>query len=365
METSKSLLCRVRDLIEEAIRRGEFAPGSKLPGDRRLAERFGTSRGTVIEALALLEKRQHLIERIPCRGTFVLPGAKLSLETLRLIFPFPEKSLYFDPGMVNSERWHILSETYRGLICGAKENNAEVTFQHFVDTDDDVLLANQLRSIAEFDGALFISGHMLAKLRRAVLSKYPMRCAEMYGNRYYAVRSKSIGFNDAANMQTLCRHVKSREYERIYILIREDMEPEGLPMRTSKLRLFSKTAAVAGLSIPEDGIIQTLPNKLGSLSLWGGLEPGRDAVYGENSDLLQAVYRLCAERRLSPGRDFGLFGYATGFLFENFMPELTYCRLAHFDVGRAAARYLCELIRKGCAKLPENILCGISEGGSL
>ncbi|MCL4186919.1 MAG: GntR family transcriptional regulator [Rhodobacteraceae bacterium] len=56
--------------IAAGIRDGELAPGSRLAGERKIAEQLGLSRDTVRQGLDLAE--QHgLIVRIPQRGTFV------------------------------------------------------------------------------------------------------------------------------------------------------------------------------------------------------------------------------------------------------------------------------------------------------
>jgi GntR family transcriptional repressor for pyruvate dehydrogenase complex len=52
---SKKLYQQVAHAVGEAIRRGEHAPGSRLPSERELAETFGVSRPTVREAMVALE----------------------------------------------------------------------------------------------------------------------------------------------------------------------------------------------------------------------------------------------------------------------------------------------------------------------
>jgi len=60
---------RVRDLLEEAILEGELKPGERLRAEA-LAQRFGTSRTPVREALLQLEG-QGLVEVEPNRGAVV------------------------------------------------------------------------------------------------------------------------------------------------------------------------------------------------------------------------------------------------------------------------------------------------------
>src|SRR4051812_41671740 len=60
---------RVRDLLEEAILEGELKPGERLRAEA-LAQRFGTSRTPIREALLQLEA-QGLVEVEPNRGAVV------------------------------------------------------------------------------------------------------------------------------------------------------------------------------------------------------------------------------------------------------------------------------------------------------
>ncbi|WP_273841484.1 GntR family transcriptional regulator [Rubrobacter calidifluminis] len=64
-----SLPEQVADAVSDWIVEGELEPGSRLP-ETMLAERFGTSRAPVREAIYLLEQAG-LVERVPRKGTVV------------------------------------------------------------------------------------------------------------------------------------------------------------------------------------------------------------------------------------------------------------------------------------------------------
>jgi DNA-binding GntR family transcriptional regulator len=68
--------------IQEAILRGDFAPGDPLR-ESDLSESLGVSRGTVREALRWLHQQGALVEIIPHRGAFVI---RLSLDGAREIY---------------------------------------------------------------------------------------------------------------------------------------------------------------------------------------------------------------------------------------------------------------------------------------
>jgi GntR family transcriptional regulator len=60
-------------VLEEEVASGRWKPGTRLPGEHELCERYGISRTTVRQALARLEQRG-LIERLKGQGTFVRRG---------------------------------------------------------------------------------------------------------------------------------------------------------------------------------------------------------------------------------------------------------------------------------------------------
>jgi DNA-binding GntR family transcriptional regulator len=75
--TGATMAERVFEEIQDAIVRGELAPGTRL-AEPDLARQYGVSRGPLREALQRLEAR-HLVERIPHVGARV---AALSFERL-------------------------------------------------------------------------------------------------------------------------------------------------------------------------------------------------------------------------------------------------------------------------------------------
>lgn len=68
--TALPLYHQLRELLREKIESGEWQPGYRLPTESELTVEFGVSRGTVRQAMQLLEN-QGLVERSQGRGTFV------------------------------------------------------------------------------------------------------------------------------------------------------------------------------------------------------------------------------------------------------------------------------------------------------
>lgn len=72
--TSAAAAKALVDYLEEEISTGRLGDGMKLPAERELSDRFGTSRSTVRRVLQTFKTRG-LIGQVVGSGTFVLPGA--------------------------------------------------------------------------------------------------------------------------------------------------------------------------------------------------------------------------------------------------------------------------------------------------
>ena len=75
------------DQIQQAIVRGELAPGEKLPSERELCTIFTTSRGTLREALRILEQKKLITIKLGAGGGAVVrePNSELITENLLLL----------------------------------------------------------------------------------------------------------------------------------------------------------------------------------------------------------------------------------------------------------------------------------------
>ena len=83
----KRLYHTVANKILELIDSGVFPPGSRLPGERDLAEKFGVSRVAVREAEISLQAQGRLEIKVGS-GAYVLDGSKSLLNGLPKVGPF-------------------------------------------------------------------------------------------------------------------------------------------------------------------------------------------------------------------------------------------------------------------------------------
>ncbi|MFA6567870.1 MAG: GntR family transcriptional regulator [Victivallales bacterium] len=340
-----SFSVQISEKLIAGIRSGVMKPGRRIPGIRVLAQKFGTSNNTVIEALDLMEK-QNYIERIPAKGTFVSDDVSHELSLSRLVFPFPESSISPEGGL---ENWGIVTEFYRGALTEAAKLNAEILFHHFEEAKDEIVLSRQLRRMNDFDGGIF-AGDQLHNLRDGLIAKNKP-CALLGSSSTTAVNicgSPDEAFNDVASL------LAERGYKKLRILIQSDYHANqaseegnehkmGCIIRAVKAKgIIADASMIHELKDNDDATVDATFAKLVR-----GLKNRREAFFSVHTDIVPAVYRYAARKNLRIGEDFGIFGYASGITFSNLVPEFTFSKINHFEMGKAACRTVVDAIHGG------------------
>ncbi|MFZ5722979.1 MAG: GntR family transcriptional regulator [Pseudomonadota bacterium] len=197
---------RVFEALQDAIVRGEIAPGSRV-GEAELAERFGTSRGPLREALRRLESRR-LVERTPHVGIRI---ASLSHEALIELYYLREAlegmaarlaALHMTPAEVAGLR-ELLAEHERDEALQADT----AYFQQEGDLDFHYRIINgsHNRALTEL-----LIGELYHRIRmyRYQFSAYANRPQKAFGEHQRIVEAIEARDGDLAEM-LMRRHVSS------------------------------------------------------------------------------------------------------------------------------------------------------------
>ncbi len=83
------------DQVQQAVVTGELAPGEKLPPEREMCTIFNTSRGTLREALRILEQKKLLFIKLGAGGGAIVrePNSELIAENFSLLLQGKQASL--------------------------------------------------------------------------------------------------------------------------------------------------------------------------------------------------------------------------------------------------------------------------------
>lgn len=197
---------RVFEALQSAIVRGDIAPGSRV-GEADLAERFGTSRGPLREALRRLESRR-LVERTPHVGIRI---ASLTHEALIEIYYVREAlegmaarlaAMHMTPGEVAGLR-ALLAEHERDEALQADT----AYFQQEGDLDFHYRII-----LGSHNGALIdlLIGELYHRVRmyRYQFSAYANRPQKAFAEHQRIVEAIEAGDGDLAEM-LMRRHVST------------------------------------------------------------------------------------------------------------------------------------------------------------
>ncbi len=130
--TDQRLYHKVANQILELIDSGVFPPGSRLPGERDLADKFGVSRVAVREAEIALQA-QGRIEIKAGSGAYVLEGGKGKVQGLPKVGPFElteARALFEAEGAalaapIISDETLAELEHYIDIMSGKKESDMD------------------------------------------------------------------------------------------------------------------------------------------------------------------------------------------------------------------------------------------------
>jgi len=128
----------VRDKIVELIQEGIFVPGDQMPTEPELAAELGVSRGTLREALRLLEE-DGFISRKTGKGTYVrISRPSTAANSLERKFTALDliKSMGFKPSVTSVESRTIMADRVLSNILQVEMHSPLSFIQRVIRADD-------------------------------------------------------------------------------------------------------------------------------------------------------------------------------------------------------------------------------------
>jgi len=172
---SRRMFWRIVDEIEALIDNGDFAPGSRLPPERELAEKFDVSRPTIREAIIALEVREK-VEVKTGSGVYVLEGAlKGAKQPAVNAFELTQARALVEGEVAALAAVSITDDEL------ARLHNTLVMMQEQGDTEEADRLFHSIIAGATRNGAMILSVSQLWSLREstaAIIDDYASVCSQ-------------------------------------------------------------------------------------------------------------------------------------------------------------------------------------------
>jgi DNA-binding LacI/PurR family transcriptional regulator len=317
---------QTRDWLVRQMRTGKLKPGSKLPGERALADLLKISRGTARNALQGLEE-EGLIERIPSRGAFIRQEERMRAMKIALVFPEAGISREY----LEYAGWLNSIETQRGLLEGGIEFNSELSFVHCSETSVPEKYAERLTK--DFDGVVFLSWQLNELREELSRHKFPFI---VIGEEK---AQPCIIYDRSQICQTAARYLWDCGCQSASILLGAEDSPSLPEKQKAVEKFFHKKTELLILDQDEEKAYEKLKKLLPEDS---SLLP--DAFFCTTAVTSFALLRLSNERSWKIPDDFMIMGYANDMKIRPTTPLLTYVRVPYYEMGKIACKLLADRI---------------------
>ncbi len=336
-----SLCVQVKNILISEIRKGNLKAGKRISGERIIAERYGVSRGTAVEALKLLEKDGY-IDRIGTKGTFVADNVNARLATVNILFPFPEISISKD--IINYTAWVIDTEIYCGLLEGAKDYNVSINFQHFEVSDEASVIMGQMKKIRGFDAVFFINTQFSSLMDAMASENIPYIVTDISGSYSHPM---TISYQRRKAVKDCADYLADCGYKSIGLLMNESRSMDI----DWKMSYFQECLRERGITVKNESIYH-IPDEeekasrqlAAKLPLSAKKLP--EVFFCETMTSPMALLRVAHERQWRVGKDIDLLGYAGETALRNTVPQIAYLKIPYAEIGREACRLLYEKVTK-------------------
>jgi len=323
--------------LRQAIAEERFRDG-RLPGERKLTEMFGVSRGTVRAALAALE-RDGLVVPVHGRGTLLRRDAKLPAATATRIGVISGQfgDLKSD-GAVGSGSYY--GELLRGLLAAAAAAGQDLVVYGSSGPD-------RLDEIAGsgVSGLLLVAVTDLEVLRRAAGTGLP---AVLVDHVTDAVEIDAVAIDSVGGASAAVSHLYALGHRDIAYIDWSRRE-----LSRPRFDGYRKGLELSGLRYRDDRVAAGTSDENGGAAAMRrllGLRPRPTAVFVFSDTLARGAVRAALESGVRIPEDLSVMGFGDLPLATSEPPHLTTMRVDCAKMGETAVRRLLQRVRRPGAK---------------
>jgi DNA-binding LacI/PurR family transcriptional regulator/DNA-binding transcriptional regulator YhcF (GntR family) len=328
----------------ENINSGNLKAGERLPGDRQLAEQYGTGRSSMIAALRMLQDKGY-IERLPMRGTFIRKDAKKITSEIKIFCPLPEVEML--PEKVGYASFIVDSEITQGLISEGSQKNFSVTSRYMEDSDDPLQLRRQLEIIQQTSDAAVFIGHQFLHLKEMVFqNNIP---AVVIAPQYLWGRSHlpSIGYDRDAAFAQFAKRLADEGTKTVGLIsMRSQFEADRVDLEL-RMSMFRSQLAQRNVSIKDYQIdFSGTPSeevKAEVAELLANESSIPDTFCGTHFPVVMALQQLMLEQKY----DYRITALTGGGIFSLMYPGISYIKMPCFEMGKLASNTLVNAVKTG------------------
>ncbi len=324
--------------LREEIQSGHYPPGAQLPTEAELMQRFGVSRVTVRNALALLQ-REGLLVRIPAKGTFVRQR-ELSASPPKLIALLAlDVQLDFFGKIIRGAEQEAAAHGYK-LLVRSTDNDAEKERQCLLELQSHV---------AGFVIAPATGNQNHAHYGQLLVQSVPFVFVDRYLPEFNVDRVTSDNVHGG---YLATRHLLELGHRRIGVI-----SPRKSTTFTERLRGYQKALeefgvpfdpALVGHSVSKrrDGWEEYLyQGRVQAEALLGLPEPPT-ALFAMNDCLAAGALRYLRECGIAVPEEVAVVGYDGMELSDLMSPALSTVEQQSLRMGAEAVRLLVRRIRE-------------------
>lgn len=337
---------QARNWLVGQMRTGKLKYGSRLPGERTLAELLKISRGTARVALQGLEK-EGFIERIPSRGAFVKPKGEVQQTKLALVFPEAEISREY----LTYADWTSSWGRQHGLLSSCTKNNAYLSFLYCAlekysgHARKYYLEQFYHRLTTEFDGTFFMSPQLPELKQLLIDGDFPFIS---FTGTELLPGEKGITYNRKEICTLAAKTLLAAGCRRIAML----MEGSVNAIWEVKYEAFREVLVGAGIPFSMSNVLQTTTNEEETYQILKAKYKrlnNFDAFICTTQIHSMALLRLAREMGRKVPDDFFIMGYGNTPEITRY-PEggkISYIQLPYTEMGMVAGDMLIKKISAG------------------